>query len=298
MVRLRGMLADLGIETKENLLLAPYSSFRIGGRARLGCFPKSSDELVKALQLAIRTDTPYLVIGNASNVVFADAGFDGVVIFTGGCKHVEIRENRIFAEAGATLMSIALAAKEASLSGMEFAYGIPGTLGGAVFMNAGAFGGCMADVCVASAYFDAACGEIRCTEGSAQAFANRSSIYTHAPGFTVLRAELCLQAGVKDEIEARMRDFMTRRRTTQPLDLPSAGSVFKRPAGHFAGKLIEECGLKGRRIGGAEVSEKHAGFIVNRGGATAQDVKELVALIRACVRQETGVDLECEIRFL
>ena len=165
-------------------------------------------------------------------------------------------------------------------------------------MNAGAYGGCMADICVVSDFYDAESNTVGSFSGEEQAFANRTSVYAQNLRYVVLGATLVLWRGVRAEIEAQMRELAARRRASQPLELPSAGSVFKRPEGHFAGKLIEDCGLKGMRVGGAEVSQKHAGFIVNRGGATAADVRALVELIRERVLHDTGVELECEIRFL
>lgn len=298
MKKLKELLQASGIAAEENCLLAEHSTFRIGGRASLACFPKSREQMLTVLQAINRQKIPFLVIGNASNVVFDDRGFDGAVVFTGGWKELIRKDNTIFASAGAPLHMLAKEALSASLSGLEFAYGIPGTVGGAVLMNAGAFGGCIAEVCVRSEYFDFETGELGFFEGDRQAFANRTSIYEKQARYTVLGAEFCLQPGEPAEIRERMEDFLTRRRQTQPLEFPSAGSVFKRPEGYFAGKLIEDCGLKGTRVGGAEVSQKHAGFIVNRGGATAADVKELVELIRSRVLDCTGVTLECEIRFL
>jgi UDP-N-acetylmuramate dehydrogenase len=196
------------------------------------------------------------------------------------------------------LSSVANAARDASLTGAEFLYGIPGTVGGAVYMNAGAFGGCMEQICTASEYFDCDSGAVVTLSGAAQAFANRESIYPSHPTWAILGATLALRKGDKTLIAATMADFLERRRATQPLNDPNAGSVFKRPVGHFAGKLIEDCGLKGTRIGGAEVSQLHAGFIVNVGGATAEDVRRLTETVKETVLQQTGVELECEIRFL
>lgn len=295
---LRNDLKRVGVRAESECPLCRYSSFRIGGCAELALFPKNREELIACLEGVRRYGARYLIIGNASNVVFPDAGFRGVVIFTTAWKDVTVSGTRILAGAGASLGAIANAAQRAALTGAEFAHGIPGTLGGAVFMNAGAFGGCMADICEKSEYFDMRTGEIGVLCGDEQGFSNRTSIYETHPYYTVLCAELTLQKGNKSEICARMRDYMERRRRTQPLEFPSAGSVFKRPEGHFAGKLIEDCGLKGMRVGGAEVSVKHAGFIVNRGGATAEDVKRLCEMIRARVLAETGVLLEPEIRFL
>ncbi|MBR3893833.1 MAG: UDP-N-acetylmuramate dehydrogenase [Clostridia bacterium] len=298
MERLRNDLKRAGIRAENECPLCRYSSFRIGGCAKLALFPKNREEMIACLDGVRRHGVPHLIIGNASNVVFSDRGFDGAVIFTTAWKELTVVGTRIRVGAGASLSAIANAAQRASLGGAEFLYGIPGTLGGAVFMNAGAFGGCMADICQKSEYYDLRTGETAVLCGEAQEFSNRTSIYEKHPHYTVLGAELVLQKGNPTEICARMRDYTERRRRTQPLEFPSAGSVFKRPEGYFAGKLIEDCGLKGTRVGGAEVSVKHAGFIVNRGGATAEDVRCLCELIRARVLAQTGVTLECEIRFL
>lgn len=291
-------LTAAGIETVRELSLAAHSSFRIGGSARLACFPRTREELLACLRLAREGGVTPTVIGNASNVVFPDEGLDGLVIFTEKCRQIRVEGETLYADAGATLASLAQIAKDAELSGLAFAAGIPGTLGGAVLMNAGAYGGCMADICSASDFYDTESDTVGSFLGEEQAFSNRTSVYEKNPRYVILGATLVLQRGVRVEIEAQMRELAARRRASQPLELPSAGSVFKRPEGHFAGKLIEECGLKGMRVGGAEVSQKHAGFIVNRGGATAADVRALVELIRERVLGETGVELECEIRFL
>jgi UDP-N-acetylmuramate dehydrogenase len=239
-----------------------------------------------------------LVIGRASNVVFSDDGFDGAVIFCGAWKELAIDGQMMTVSAGVSLASAATRAQEAGLAGLEFAHGIPATVGGAVFMNAGAYGGSIADVCVKTEYFDPVDGTCHTVCGADHAFAYRNSIYKKNPAYTVLSATLALTPDNDEAIAARMKEYMQRRRSTQPLEYPSAGSVFKRPEGYFAGKLIEDAGLKGTRIGGAEVSEKHAGFIVNRGGATARDVRALVELIQARVLECFGVELECEICFL
>ena len=298
MDRLQRLLRDAGVRTETEYPLAPRSSFRIGGAARLAVFPTDRGQMLTALRFVVDSNLPYAVIGNASNVVFSDGGFDGVVLFTGAFKQVTREGQYLICCAGATLASLARTACAASLSGLEFAHGIPGTVGGAIFMNAGAYGGCMADICVCSEYFDAEHGEVRCLTGEAQGFGIRTSIYEKNPHDTVLSATLRLEVDDPRSIEAKMREFAKRRHQSQPLEFPSAGSVFKRPHGYFAGKLIEDCGLKGSRVGGAEVSEKHAGFIVNRGGATAEDVRLLVERIQTTVLAQTGVALEPEIRFL
>ena len=239
-----------------------------------------------------------LVIGNGSNVVFSDAGYRSAVVFTGKCRKIQIDGDVVIADAGVSLSALASAVRDESLSGLEFAFGIPGTLGGAIYMNAGAYGGSMSDVCIASWYYDLATGHFGESLGDAQCFDYRKSVYQDHPERIILRATLQLKKGNRKTISEEMHTYWDKRRTTQPLDLPNAGSVFKRPEGYFAGKLIEDCGLKGLTVGGAQVSTKHAGFIVNVGGATCEDVKRLIEKIQTTVLQQTGVELECEIRFL
>lgn len=291
-------LAHCGVHTETEYPLSQHSSFRIGGRAALAVFPKTRDEMITSLQIILAEGIPFVTVGKASNVVFDDMGYAGAVLFTTAFREIAVENGLIRASAGASLYSVAVAAAQAGLSGLEFAHGIPGTLGGGVLMNAGAYGGSLGDVCIESEYFDAKSGRVEKLTGDSQKFSYRSSIYLSDPNYTVLGATLAGKPDEPDAIRARMEDYKTRRRASQPLEFPSAGSVFKRPEGHFAGKLIEDCGLKGKRVGGAEVSTKHAGFIINRGGATCEDVKRLVAYIQATVLEKTGVALEPEIRFL
>lgn len=292
------IFTDAGIEWERDCPLAPYSTFRVGGRAKFLLIPDTAQKLTEALHRLKSAGIPAILIGNGSNVVFPDEGIDGAVILTKKIRSAVRSENCIRAGAGASLSSIASLAGEEGLSGAEFLYGIPGTVGGAVFMNAGAFGGSMDQICVLSEYYDLSTGEVGTFSFDKQEFGVRTSIYEKNPHYAILGAVLELHPGEQSEINRKMGEFLTRRRETQPLEFPSAGSVFKRPEGHFAGKLIEDCGLKGVSVGGAEVSQKHAGFIINRGGATASDIRRLVELIREKVRSETGVTLECEIRFL
>ena len=298
MEQLMKKIYTLGVEWEENCPLSRHSSFRIGGAADVALFPKSSDELCKTLSFLREQEIPVLVIGNGSNVVFSDAGYRGAVVFTGKCRNIKIENDLVFADAGVLLSALSSAARDESLSGLEFAFGIPGTLGGAVYMNAGAYGGSMSDVCISSWYYDLETGHFGESFGDAQCFGYRKSIYQEHPERIILSATLQLKKGNRKTISEEMRTYWDKRRATQPLDLPNAGSVFKRPEGHFAGKLIEDCGLKGLTVGGAQVSQKHAGFIVNVGGATCEDVKCLIEQIQTTVLQKTGVKLECEIRFL
>lgn len=298
MKKLTKQLQTFGIQWQANCPLSNHSTFRIGGVADVALFPRSREELCQSLSLLQENDIPPLIIGRGSNVVFSDEGYRRAVIFTDQCRMFKIEENVIFADVGVLLSSLASTAKDASLSGLEFVFGIPGTLGGAVYMNAGAYGGSMSDVCISSEYYDIQTGKVsRLTDGS-QCFGYRTSIYQKHPERIILGATLKLQKGDTEQIAQRMHTYLEKRRATQPLDKPNAGSVFKRPEGHFAGKLIEDCGLKGLTVGGAQVSEKHAGFIVNQGGATCEDVKRLIEQIQTIVLQKTGVELECEIKFL
>ena len=287
-----------GIEWELNCPLSKHSTLRIGGGADIALFPHSTEELCRALTFLRVRDIPTLVIGNGSNVVFSDEGYRGAVVFTGKCREIKIEDNILFADAGVPLSALSSAARDEGLSGLEFAFGIPGTLGGAIYMNAGAYGGSMSDVCISSSYYDIQTGEVKSLFEDAQAFGYRKSIYQHHPERIILGATLKLQKGDRRQISETMRTYWEKRRNSQPLDLPNAGSTFKRPEGHFAGKLIEDCGLKGLTVGGAQVSEKHAGFIVNVGGATCEDVKRLIEQIKTTVLQKTGVELECEIKFL
>lgn len=285
-----------GIPAQENCPLAPLSSFRIGGTARLALFPQTKAQLLTCLDLARRENIPFEIVGNGSNLLFPDGVYTGLMIFTRNLRAAELTGDTVTAEAGVPLPALAVEALRAGLSGLEFAQGIPGTVGGGVFMNAGAFGGCMADVTAWSEWYDCESGETGRFEGDSQRFGIRTSIYEREKRYILLGAGLKLRADDPNAIRARMEDFRDRRRRTQPIELPSAGSIFRHPPGAYAGRLIEDCGLKGTRIGGAEVSAKHAGFIVNMGGATAGDVADLIALIRERVERQTGYRLECEIR--
>ncbi|MBE6725561.1 MAG: UDP-N-acetylmuramate dehydrogenase [Ruminococcaceae bacterium] len=272
-----------------------HTSFRIGGPAGLFAVPHTTEGLIRILDEARKTEARTYILGNGSNVLFDDCGFDGVVVSTGGFNTVTAEEDgRISAGAGASLSSVCKAARDASLTGLEFAYGIPGSVGGAVVMNAGAYGGEMAQVIESSRYLDRETLEIRDLSLAGHAYGYRDSVYRHSDRI-VLSAAFRLNKGRSEEIALAMSDYASRRTSKQPLEYPSAGSVFKRPEGHFVGQMVEESGLKGFRIGGAEVSEKHAGFIVNRGGATSRDVLALVEHIRDTVRRNYGVELECEI---
>ncbi len=292
------------IAVKENEPLLKHSSFRIGGNAEYALFPKTYDELIYAVNSCIRCKKRYKIIGNASNVLFDDLGFDGVVIFTEQMNSVEyIHKNGcvyVKAGCGRSLTELASeAGKKHSLSGLEFAYGIPGTIGGAVYMNAGAYGGQMSDIVVETEVYNADTQRIEIIQADRHSFSYRHSIFQENNKLIILSVCLELKHEKLEEIHALMSKNMTLRKEKQPLEYPNAGSVFKRPADNvYSGKLIEDLGLKGYTVGSAQVSEKHAGFIVNRGGATSQDVLSLIAHIQKTINDAHGILLETEIIYI
>lgn len=279
----------------KNEPMKNHTSFKIGGPADEFCAPKSIGEIEECIKYAEENKKPYFVIGNGSNILVSDKGIRGLVIkISGEFSGYEFFKDTVKAKSGVLLSTLAKAAQKNSLCGMEFASGIPGTLGGAIYMNAGAYGGEMRDIVKSVTYLEK--GEIKKIESGFQ-FGYRKSIFAEL-GAIILEAELQLKSGDFDEIKAKMEDFKARRTEKQPLNLPSAGSVFKRPVGHFAGGLIEEAGLKGYSIGGARVSEKHAGFIVNTGGATAEDVLSLIEYIQKVIREKYSIELETEVKMM
>ncbi len=286
-----------GIECEKGLLLSAKSSFKIGGNADLAVFPKDAGELEYVVAYLKDREIPFVVVGNGSNILFEDEGYRGCVIFTDKMNTVKVDGNRLYAGAGASFTAMAVAAKNASLTGLEFAYGIPGSCGGAVVMNAGAYGGQVSDVLESCEIYDTEKLELYTLRKDEMELSYRHSILSDNKNLICLGATFALKEGDKDEIDAVMRDLMQRRISKQPLEYPSAGSVFKRPAPDlFVGKMIEDSGLKGYTVGGAQVSEKHAGFIINVGSATAADVLGLVEHIKSVIRANYGVELECEIR--
>lgn len=298
MERLLTALEQSGIQTETDCPLSHHSTFRIGGRADLAVFPKNAQELIEAIRLCRKAETRTVVIGNGSNVLFADEGFRGAVVFTHRMRDFSDEPNGFRAPCGTSLAALANAARRRELTGLEFTWGIPASVGGAVCMNAGAHGGEMAQIVSETECYDPDRDTFLTICGAEHEFAYRTSVYEKSPQLILLSARVALQKGDRDEIDAKMKSVLAKRRATQPLDLPSAGSAFKRPKGLFAAKLIEDCGLKGCRVGGAEVSKKHAGFIVNLGGATARDVLALTQQIQETVFRKTGVMLEPEFRVI
>lgn len=273
-----------------------HTTFQIGGPAGVFVQPRSLSAFVCTLMAARDAGLPLTVIGRGSNLLVSDAGVDGVVLCTCGLNAVRVEGSHIYAQAGATLAQVAKAALHAGLTGAEFAAGIPGTVGGGVFMNAGAYGGQMADIVVRSVYVDGQGGSCVLDGAGAHAFGYRTSVYKQHPDWVAVEAEFALEPGDPAAIRAAMDDYARRRREKQPLNYPSAGSTFKRPEGYFAGRLIEDAGLKGASVGGAQVSEKHAGFVINQGSATCADVAALIERIQKTVFEKFGVQLECEVR--
>lgn len=274
-----------------------YTSFKVGGPAELFLSPEDAGQTAKLVRFCEKEEIPVFVLGKGSNLLVSDRGIKGAVIYTGKqCSISMTDENTVRAQSGASLAQLCTFALENSLSGLEFAYGIPGTVGGAVFMNAGAYGGEMKDVLLNSEYVstDGTSGEL---DNEAMELSYRHSAYENS-NLVITAASVRLAPADRNEIKSTMNDILARRKEKQPLEYPSAGSTFKRPEGNFAGALIEQCGLKGVSVGGAQVSEKHAGFIINRGGATAADILSLIKHVQARVKAQTGVSLETEIRLI
>lgn len=281
----------------ENEPMSKHTSFKIGGPAKLFVSPADSNTLSELITNCKNYDIPTVYFGNGSNILFNDYGFDGVVISTSRMTEISLQDENVI-ECGSGVKNSVLCqfALENSLSGFEFLWGIPGTVGGAAFMNAGAYGGEIKDVIVGCEYITAD-GEIKEMSSDEMDLSYRHSIFSENGGI-ITKVKLRGKLDNKEVIRTLMDELMDRRRTKQPLEFPSAGSVFKRPEGYFAAALIEECGLKGESVGGAQVSEKHSGFIINTGNATASDVKQLVEIIKETVFMQKGVQLECEIRVI
>lgn len=291
-------LPDLRVLKEEPM--EKHTSFRTGGPARRMAFPETGEQMVLLLSTARECGARPLVIGNGTNLLAPDGGVDRLVIETSGLNRIEAAEEEPYgltAESGVSLARLADFACKRGLTGLEFAHGIPGTVGGGVCMNAGAYGGELKQVVTSASVLFPEEG-VRLLTGEELAFGYRRSFLTEHPEAVVLRAAFRLSAGDPETIRETQRSLMARRKASQPLEWPSAGSTFKRPEGHFAGTLIDQCGLKGLTVGGAQVSEKHAGFLINRGGATSADIKELIRRVQEAVFEKTGVRLEPEVKFV
>lgn len=297
---MRNLMELLGghpnVTVKTGEPMSRHTTFGIGGPADLFLEVSDKETALWTLSLLREREIPYVILGKGSNLLVSDDGIRGAVLRYNDAS-IKRDGDLLIAGSGVSLAKLATFAMQESLAGLAFAHGIPGTLGGACVMNAGAYGGEMKEVVIETAFLDADLNE-KTVRGEEHEFGYRTSVFKKQPPALILGSTLKLVEGDADSIRADMADFANRRREKQPLEYPSAGSTFKRPAGHFAGALIEQCGLKGCTVGGAQVSEKHAGFVINRGGATAQDVKTLIEQIQNTVLRETGVALECEICML
>lgn len=285
-----------GISCVVNEPMARHTTFRLGGKADAFVTVSSSEELAFVLRSALKNEVPVFLIGKGSNLLVSDDGIAGAVISISGMNEIKVEGNRIICGAGASLTSLCAAARDASLSGLEFAFGIPGSVGGALFMNAGAYGGEMSQVVVSAECMDEN-GEMRHFSADEMQLGYRTSVFKKG-GLFITSVTVELKTGERAEIASKMEELISRRKDKQPLEYPSAGSTFKRPEGYFAGALIEKNGLKGMSCNGARVSEKHAGFVINSGEASCADVLELIQKIQSIVLQNDGVMLETEVLFV
>lgn len=288
------------IAGKENITvnepMSKHTTFRIGGNADVFVTPQSEEDIADILEYVNENNIPYYIIGNGSNILVKDKGFRGVIIqLYKNFSNIYVEGNVIRAQAGALLSAVSRTAMENSLKGMECLSGIPGTIGGAVCMNAGAYGGEIKDIVTKVRVIRN--GKIETIDNASAEFCYRGSRIMRE-NMTVIEAEICLEEGNKEEILSRMKELMNQRNSKQPVELPSAGSTFKRPEGYFAAKLIDDSGLRGFSIGGAQVSTKHCGFVVNTGGATAEDVTKLMKNVTDTVMEKFGVKLEPEVRII
>lgn len=291
-------LNNCQITVEKDVPLAKYCSFRAGGNADYLISPKDAKELTLVVEMAIKTGVNYCIFGNGSNFLVSDDGFRGVVIVSKNVKNISIDENKIITcEAGANLVKLSNLLLSNSLTGFEFAYGIPGTIGGGVYMNAGAYGREFKDCLVSCDYLDINDLTVKTLNVDEMELSYRHSFFTNKKHL-ILSAKFKFDEGDKDEISKNMNHYAQQRKLKQPLEYPSAGSTFKRPKEGFASALIDECNLKGYRVGGAEVSPKHAGFIVNVGDATANDIMEVAKHCQSVVKTERNIELELEVELL
>lgn len=282
-----------------------YTSFKVGGPADIFVDPGTEERLIKTINYFEDSNIPYILMGNGSNIIFRDGGYRGAVILTNsrvngsmaGLGYNDKKNPIISAGAGILLSTLAKIVASDSFTGMEFASGIPGTLGGALFMNAGAYGGEMKDIVVSARVYDPKTKKIEITGVNDMDLSYRHSAF-QSNNKIILEVDIKLKPGNQDGINSKMKELLKKRNAKQPVNLPSAGSFFKRPQGHFAGKLIEDSGLRGLKMGGAQISELHAGFMVNKGGATSKDIEDLMEVVRVTVFDNFGVMLEPEVRIV
>lgn len=292
---LRKLINPANIKVDE--LLKKYTMTKLGGNADIFVLPETEEEAVAVVRYAYTNDIPILMLGNGSNMVVRDGGMRGIVVTFAKLNDIRLDGNRIYAQSGALIIDVSKKAATASLTGLEFACGIPGSVGGAMAMNAGAYGGEIKDVIVHCTVLTPEGERLVLTKEELDLGYRKSIIAKN--GYYVLSAEFELLPGVQEEIDAKIADLTFQRESKQPLEYPSAGSVFKRPPGYFAGKLIQDSGLQGKGVGGAEVSTKHAGFIVNKtGNATATDYIQTIQMVQRVVKEKFGVDLELEVKIV
>ena len=289
-------LLKLTSNVLEKEPLSRHTTFKIGGPCDYMVLPTSLEEVKNIVAFAKEKGVRLTVLGNGSNVLVADEGLDGIVLKTTELKTITVKENTVTAEAGARLSTLCEKALQNSLSGLCELSGVPGTVGGGVYMNAGAYGGEIKDTLSESRYLNEF-GEIKTLSAVCHELSYRHSIFQTKPEWVILESTFSLTPGNRDELKEKTVELLKKRNEKQPLELPNAGSTFKRPEGHFAGKLIEDCKLRGFRVGGAQISQKHCGFVVNADNATAEDVKNLIQEVRKRVKDTFGVTLEAEIKY-
>ena len=294
MRKLTEFLDENKIQYVKEKNASEFTTFKIGGKC-FAVYPENEDEFISVISFCEDNGVKYIVIGCGSNVLFSDEGYNGAVIMTQKLSKISVTDKIITAECGAQLAAVCKSAYKNGLAGLEFAYGIPGSVGGAVFMNAGAYSGEIKDVTVKVRVYSTREKRIMKFDNETCGFGYRTSAFQTGE-YIILSAEFELTEADKVEIKARMDDFIGRRKSKQPLNYPSAGSAFKRYPGRYTGQMIEEAGLKGYTVGGAQVSEKHAGFIINKGGATADDVIKLIEHIKSVIKEREGIEIETEVR--
>lgn len=295
--KIYNLALSVGCKAEYDVPMSAYTTFKIGGNARLMVTPMSDEGLAAVVKCCKDEGVEPFILGNGSNMLISDNGLNRAVINM--CRpnaSVRLLDETIECDAGITMVKVCNFALENNLSGLEFAFGIPGSAGGAAYMNAGAYGGEMKDVLVSCNYIDLD-GNVGTLSGDELGLGYRTSAFEHN-GYIITSLKIKLQKGNHDEIKSKMFELLQRRKDKQPLEYPSAGSTFKRPEGYFAGALIQECGLKGASVGGAQVSEKHAGFVINKGGATSADVMNLIKMVQETVLKEKGILLEPEVRLI
>ena len=293
--KLESILTEEQVKIEEPM--KNHTTFRVGGPAAYFVMPRTAEEVAKVTELCAQENVPYYIVGNGSNLLVSDKGYDGVIIqIYKQMSQVEVKGREIYAQAGALLSMVAKRALDTELAGFEFAAGIPGTLGGACVMNAGAYGGEMKDILESVTVLTPE-GEQKELKNEELQLGYRTSVVKEK-GYIVLEAVLSLKKGDPEAIKSRMDELKEQRVTKQPLEYPSAGSTFKRPEGYFAGKLIQDAGLRGYQVGGAQVSEKHCGFVINKENATAKDVVDLIHDVQRIVYEKFQVQLETEVKFL